>query len=103
MRVGVGVGWGGYYGGGYYGSSYYGGGVVYSAPVVRNCGPRFVHYPPRVVTYPVPPIEQVIPEPVPPRPIIKLKPGESIERGNVVIANIDGKIVILQAVDNDAE
>jgi hypothetical protein len=47
-----------------------------------------------------PPIQQVVPEPVPvQQEVIKLKPGESVERGEVIIANINGKIVIMQAVE----
>lgn len=35
--------------------------------------------------------------------VIKLKPGESIQNGDVVVANIDGKLVILQAVKDNGE
>jgi hypothetical protein len=66
-------------------------------------GPRFVHYPPRAPVVVLPPIEQVVPAPAPPREVIKLKPGEVRQVGEVVIANIDGKIVILQAEPANGE
>jgi hypothetical protein len=99
--VRFGYGWGGYGGvawGGYYGHRSYVSFGYY--PTYQYHGPRFIHYPPRAAVVVVPPIEQVVPAPAEPKETIKLKPGESVERGNVVIANIDGKIVILQAVED---
>lgn len=79
-----------------YGTGYYGVGGYYSFYNPYS-GPRFVHYPPRAPVVVLPPIEQVVPAPALPATVVTLKPGETIQRGNIVIANIDGKLVIFQA------
>lgn len=96
MRIGVGFGYG--YGVGVYAPSYY-----------STYNPYYVARAPLVVDSTYTPQYYVREEPTGTAvaekvEVIKLKPGESIQNGSVVIANIDGKLVILQAVkDNGSE
>jgi len=107
IRFGVGVGWGGYYRHGYGGyvgyrnyPTYYGGYYGPSTYVVRSPA-IYVARPPLVVDpvyqpqYPVT-VGPMFSEGTVPTKRITLKPGEMKEVGNLVVANIDGKIVILQ-------
>jgi hypothetical protein len=88
-----------------YGTGYYGLGGYYS---FYNHGPRFVHYPARC---PAPCLPAALPPVIvapaqthaPPAETVTLKPGETRRVGDVVIANIDGKIVILQAEPANGE
>lgn len=101
MRVGVGVGWG------------FGWGYRYPAPLrvyhSVQVNPYYVARAPLVVDTTYTPQYYVREEPTGTAvaekvEVVKLKPGESIQNGGVVITNIDGKLVILQAVkDNGSE
>lgn len=90
-----------------YGTGYYGVGGYYNFYTPQH-GPRFIHYPARCPApcLPAPVVIQQQPVQVAPAQEITtvgLKPGEVRQIGEVVIANIDGKIVILQAEPANGE
>jgi len=99
VRIGVGFGYGYGYVGGVYAPSYY---------PAYNPNPYYVARAPLVVDTTYTPQYYVreettgtaVAEKV---EVIKLKPGESIRNGGVVITNIDGKLVILQAVEDNGK
>jgi len=100
IRVGVGGGWG-YYGSPFvtpyypvYGYSYYNPYYVARPPLVVDSTYTPQYYVRENTT------GVVIPEKV---EKIKLKPGETVRSGDVIIANEDGKLVIYQAEETNGE
>lgn len=105
VRWGVHVGYGGYYGGyygpgwgGYPGYTNYRSASIYVAPP-QQVRPRFIHYPARCPApcLPAPIVIQQAPAPTAPTETVGLKEGEVRKIGEVVVANVNGKIVIYQA------